>query len=307
MLHTDLDTPEPGPGEVLIHVRANSLNFRDFIVAHGKYPVPAKPCVIPLSDGAGDVVAVGRNVTAIKVGDRVTGAVFPDWISGSLTQEIFQRSLGGPMDGMLAEYVVLPERAVIPFPAHLSYEEAATLPDAAVTAWHALVESGRIRAGQTVLLLGTGGVCLFALQFAKLHSATVIQTSSSEEKLQQARAMGADHLINYNDTPDWDEEVLRITGGRGVDIVVEVGGAQTLEPFHKIGTVWGPCGVDRTDFRLRENRSPAIDDPFHTPAWHSCRFCRHVPCDESRHCGYRVTSSNRARVYFRTCHLCLCL
>ena len=229
VLHTDLDTPEPGPGDVLIHVRANSLNFRDFMVAHGKYPVPAKPCVIPLSDDAGDVVAVGRNVTAIKVGDRVTGAVFPDWISGSLTQEIFQRSLGGPMDGMLAEYVVLPERAVIPFPAHLSYEEAATLPDAAVTAWHALVESGRIRAGQTVLLLGTGGVCLFALQFAKLHSATVIQTSSSEEKLQQARAMGADHLINYNDTPDWDEEVMRITGGRGVDIVVEVGGAQTLE------------------------------------------------------------------------------
>jgi len=228
-LRKDLEQPEPGTGEVLVQVRANSLNFRDFMVAHGKYPVELKPCVIPLSDGAGDVVAVGEGVTAVKVGDRVTATVFPDWISGSLTQEIFQRSLGGPIDGMLAEYAVLPERAVIPFPAHLSYEEAATLPDAAVTAWHALVESGRIRAGQTVLLLGTGGVCLFALQFAKLHSATVIQTSSSDEKLERARAMGADHLINYIRTPDWDHEVMKFTAGRGVDIVVEVGGAQTLE------------------------------------------------------------------------------
>ena len=229
ILRKDLDKPEPGPGEVLIHVRANSLNFRDFMVAHGKYPAGVKHCVIPLSDGAGDVVAVGQNVTAVKVGDRVAGAVFPDWIAGPLTEEIFRRSLGGPIDGMLAEYVVLPERAAIRYPEHLSYEEAATLPNAGVTAWHALVESGRIRAGQTVLLLGTGGVCLFALQFAKLHSATVIQTSSSDEKLEQARAMGADHLINYRKTPDWDREVMKLTGGRGVDIVVEVGGAQTLE------------------------------------------------------------------------------
>jgi NADPH:quinone reductase-like Zn-dependent oxidoreductase len=229
MLHKDLDRPDVGPEEVLIQVRANSLNFRDFMIAHGQYPATVKPNVIPLSDGAGDVIAVGPNVKAIKVGDRVTGAVFPDWIGGPLTQEIFERSLGGPSDGMLAEYVALPERAVIPYPEHLSYEEAATLPNAGVTAWHALVESGRIRAGQTVLLLGTGGVCLFALQFAKLHSATVIQTSSSDQKLEQAGAMGADHLINYRKTPDWDQEVMKITDGQGVDIIVEVGGAQTLE------------------------------------------------------------------------------
>lgn len=229
VLRKDLDQPEPGPGEVLIQVRATSLNFRDFMIAHGQYPVAAKPSVIPLSDGAGDVIAVGSNVTAIKVGDRVTSSVFPDWIAGPLTQDIFNQSLGGPRDGMLTEYAVLPERAVIPYPEHLGYEEAATLPNSGVTAWHALVEAGQIRAGQTVLLLGTGGVCLFALQFAKLHSATVIQTSSSDEKLEQARAMGADHLINYSKTQDWDQEVMKITGGQGVDIVVEVGGAQTLE------------------------------------------------------------------------------
>jgi NADPH:quinone reductase-like Zn-dependent oxidoreductase len=229
ILHKDLDRPEPGQNEVLVHVRANSLNFRDFIVAHGRYPAGVKPDVIPLSDGAGEVIAVGASVTSIKVGDRVTGSVFPDWVLGPLTQEISRQSLGGPIDGMLAEYVVLPEHAAVPFPDHLSYEEAATLPNAGVTAWHALVESGRIRAGQMVLLLGTGGVSLFALQFAKLHSATVIQTSSSDEKLEHAGAMGADHLINYDKTPDWDREVMKVTAGRGVDIVVEVGGAQTLE------------------------------------------------------------------------------
>ncbi|MDN5754099.1 MAG: NAD(P)-dependent alcohol dehydrogenase, partial [Nitrosospira sp.] len=229
ILRNDLEKPKPGPDEVLIHVRATSLNFRDFIVAHGQYPVGVKPHVIPLSDGAGDVVEVGPNVKAVQAGDRVAGCFFPDWISGPLTQEIFQRSLGGPIDGMLAEYVALPERAVIPFPPHLSYEEAATLPDAGVTAWHALVEAGRVRAGQTVLLLGTGGVSLFALQFAKMHSAIVIQTSSTDEKLERAKAMGADYLINYRKTPDWDQEVINLTGGRGADIVVEVGGAHTLE------------------------------------------------------------------------------
>lgn len=228
-LRKDLEQPEPGPGEVLIQVRASSLNFRDFIVAHGRYPTGVKPFVIPLSDGAGEVVATGQGVKTVQTGDRVTGAVFPDWISGPSTQEIFQRSLGGTVDGMLAEYVVLPERAAIPFPEHLSYEEAATLPNASVTAWHALVEAGHIHAGQTVLLLGTGGVSLFALQFAKLHGAIVIQTSSSDEKLERAQAMGADHLINYQKTPDWDKEVMKLTGGRGVDIVVEVGGANTLE------------------------------------------------------------------------------
>jgi NADPH:quinone reductase-like Zn-dependent oxidoreductase len=229
VLREGLDKPEAGPEEVLIQVRATSLNFRDFMIAHGRYPVAIKPDVIPLSDGAGDVIAVGSNVTAVKVGDRVTSSVFPDWIAGPLTQDIFNRSLGGPRDGMLAEYAVLPQHGIIPYPSHLTYEEAATLPNSGVTAWHALVETGRIQAGQTVLLLGTGGVCLFALQFAKLHSATVIQTSSSDAKLEQARAMGADHLINYSKVQNWDQEVMKITDGQGVDIVVEVGGAQTLE------------------------------------------------------------------------------
>ena len=229
VLRNDLNQPEPEPDEVLIRVRATSLNFRDFIVAHGQYPAGVKPNVIPLSDGAGDVIAAGKNVKTIKVGDRVAGSVFPDWVSGPLTEETFKRSLGGPIDGMLTEYVTLPERAVIPFPPSLSYEEAACLPNAGVTAWHALVEAGRIKAGQTVLLLGTGGVSLFALQFAKMHSAIVIQTSSSDEKLERAKAMGADYLINYQTTKDWSSEVLNLTDGGGVDIVVEVGGAHTLE------------------------------------------------------------------------------
>jgi NADPH:quinone reductase-like Zn-dependent oxidoreductase len=229
VLHTDLDQPTPEPHEVLIRVRATSLNFRDFMVAHGQYPAGVKPGVIPLSDGAGDVVAIGKDVKTIKVGDRVAGSVFPDWISGPLTEEIFRRSLGGPIDGMLTEYAVLSEQAAIPVPPSLNYEEAACLPNAGVTAWHALVEAGQIKAGQTVLLLGTGGVSLFALQFAKMHSAIVVQTSSSDEKLDRASAMGADYLINYETIKDWSGEVLNLTEGRGVDIVVEVGGAHTLE------------------------------------------------------------------------------
>jgi NADPH:quinone reductase-like Zn-dependent oxidoreductase len=145
VLREGLDKPEAGPEEVLIQVRATSLNFRDFMIAHGRYPVAIKPDVIPLSDGAGDVIAVGSNVTAVKVGDRVTSSVFPDWIAGPLTQDIFNRSLGGPRDGMLAEYAVLPQHGIIPYPSHLTYEEAATLPNSGVTAWHALVETGEFR------------------------------------------------------------------------------------------------------------------------------------------------------------------
>jgi NADPH:quinone reductase-like Zn-dependent oxidoreductase len=175
------------------------------------------------------VTAVGSGVRSLQPGDRVTGAFFPNWLTGKITEEAVNPSLGGPVDGMLAEYVVLPERAALRFADHLSYEEAATLPCAALTAWNALVDIGRLNAGQTVLLQGTGGVSMFALQFACAMGATVIQTSSRDDKLERGREMGAHHTINYRHIPEWPEEVLRITGGRGVDLIIEVGGAGTLE------------------------------------------------------------------------------
>jgi NADPH:quinone reductase-like Zn-dependent oxidoreductase len=229
VLNADRPSPQPGHGEVVIQVRAASLNYRDLLIASGKYGGRMKSNAIPLSDGAGEVAAVGEGVERVKVGDRVTGAFFPDWVAGEISGEATRVGLGGPVDGMLAEFVVLPERAVLPFPEHLSFEEAATLPCAALTAWNALNEVGRLRAGDTVLLQGAGGVSIFALQFARLQGATVILTSSSDEKLKRAAALGANHLINYKRTPEWDQEVKRLTGGRGVDLVVEVGGAGTLE------------------------------------------------------------------------------
>ncbi|QAA94213.1 zinc-dependent alcohol dehydrogenase family protein [Pollutimonas thiosulfatoxidans] len=221
--------PEPGHGEVLIRVHAVSLNFRDLLIADGSYGRGTKANVIPVSDGAGEISAVGPGVTSLRVGDRVVGAFFPDWTAGDITEAAVSSSLGGSVDGMLSQYVVLPERAALKFADHLSYEEAATLPCAALTAWQALVDIGRVNAGQTVLLQGTGGVSIFALQFAQAMGATVIQTSSSNDKLERVRQMGARHTINYRDTPEWSQEVRRLTDGRGVDLVVEVGGAGTLE------------------------------------------------------------------------------
>lgn len=224
-----VERPEPLPsfGQVLIRVRATSLNYRDLIVAQGNY-TGQKSSVIPMSDGAGDVVAVGEGVTRVKVGDRVAGIFFQDWIGGSITKQIMKSDLGGGIDGMLAEYVVLSQEGLVILPDHLSYEEGATLPCAAVTAWHALVTKGNITAGESVLVLGTGGVSIFALQFAKLHGARVIVTSSSDEKLERARKLGADETINYKAIPNWEEQVYELTDGIGVDQVIEVGGAGTL-------------------------------------------------------------------------------
>lgn len=219
--------PQPGFGKVLIRVRATSLNYRDWIIAQGNY-LGQQSSLIPMSDGAGDVVAIGEGVTRIKVGDRVAGIFFQDWLAGAITKNIMKSDLGGGIDGMLAEYVILDQNGVVLLPSHLSYEEGATLPCAAVTAWHALVTKGSVRAGETVLLLGTGGVSIFALKFAKLHRARVIITSSSDEKLERALALGADETINYKTMPNWEEEVYRITNSVGVDHVVEVGGAGTL-------------------------------------------------------------------------------
>ena len=221
--------PKPGPGEVLVRIRAASLNYRDLLVSQGKYPGLIKPSVIPLSDGAGEVVEIGAGVRAIGSGARVTSTFYPDWISGPISEEATTLVPGGSLDGVLAEYVALPERAVVPMPPTLSFEEAATLPSAALTAWTALMHTANIKAGDVVLVLGTGGVSVFALQFAKLHRATVILTSSSSDKLARASAMDADHVLNYRESPEWDVEVLRLTGGRGVDVVIEVGGAGTLE------------------------------------------------------------------------------
>ncbi len=243
VLTTTRPEPEAGTGEVKIKVHATSLNFRDLLVVSGRYPIGNKTSIIPLSDGAGEVVAVGAGVSRFKIGDRVAGTFFQGWSGGAISAEATALALGGSADGMLAEYVVLPEQGVIHTPGHLTYEEAATLPCAGVTAWNAVVETGRVRAGETVLLLGTGGVSLFALQFAKLHGAHVIIASSSDEKLARAKALGADTLINYRTTPDWEQEVVKATGGRGVDIVVEVGGGGTLERSIKAVRVGGLIAV----------------------------------------------------------------
>lgn len=228
---TERPDPIPGPGQVLLKMRAASLNYRDLLVVKGNYGSPDQPPtpIVPLSDGVGEVAALGAGVSRVKAGDRVAGAFMPGWVAGEFSQEKAASALGGgSVDGVLAEYVVLHEEAVVPVPEHLTDEEAATLPCAAVTAWYALLVGGELKPGETVLLLGTGGVSLFALQFAKSAGARVILTSSSDEKLQKARALGADETINYKETPDWDKRVLELTGGRGVDYVVEVGGADTL-------------------------------------------------------------------------------
>lgn len=224
----DLPPPKPAHRQVLVKVAACSLNFRDLAIVLGTYRMPTKPNVIPLSDGAGEVVEVGSGVTRVKVGDRVAGCFFQRWPGGLPSPDAQSSALGGTADGMLAEYVVLEEEGVVKLPAHLSYEEGATLPCAGVTAWNALVEHGKLISGDTVLVQGTGGVSMFALQFARLMGATVIATSSSDDKLARAKKLGAAHGINYKTTPDWDKAATELTGGRGVDQVVEVGGAGTM-------------------------------------------------------------------------------
>ena len=222
------DVPVPGPREVLVRVRANSLNYRELMVMQGTYPWPVRQDVIPVSDGAGEVVAVGEEVTRAKAGDRIAGAVLPYWTDGPFRWE-YSKQLGGSVNGMLTEYALLPEEGVVHIPDHLSFEEAATLPCAAVTAWNGLTWGRPLQPGDTVLTLGSGGISLFALQFAKLFGARVIVTTSSQEKAQRLKALGADEVINYRTTPDWHEVVRKLTRGQGVERVIEVGGAGTLE------------------------------------------------------------------------------
>ncbi|GMV96331.1 MAG: NADPH:quinone oxidoreductase [Phycisphaerae bacterium] len=220
--------PAPGPRQVLVRIKAVSLNYRDLMISKGIYnprlPLPR----VPLSDGAGEVIEAGPDVTRFCPGQRVAGIFMQDWLDGPLTEAKARSALGGERDGVLAEYVSFPEDGLVAGPEHLTDEMAATLPCAAVTAWNALAESGRVRPGDVVLTLGTGGVSLFALQFATLMGARVIVTSGSDEKLERARRLGAWGGVNYRREPQWHRRVLELTGGRGVDHVIELGGAGTL-------------------------------------------------------------------------------
>ena len=235
----DLPEPRAGHGQVVVRVRAASLNYRDLLVVKGGYGKNLPLPLVPLSDGAGEVAEVGPGVTKFRPGDRVAGCFFSNWEAGPLTDAATKSALGGAVDGMLAEQVVLPEGGLVRVPDHLSDEEASTLPCAALTAWHALQESGGLKAGQTVLVQGTGGVSLFALQFARMAGARVIATSSSDSKLARAKELGASDGINYGTTPDWDVAARNLTDGVGLDHIVEVGGAGTLPRSIKATRVGG--------------------------------------------------------------------
>jgi NADPH:quinone reductase-like Zn-dependent oxidoreductase len=223
-----VEVAPPGRQQVLVAIKAVSLNYRDLLVVTGKYnPHLPKPIVI-CSDAAGEVVAVGEDVKNFKPGDRVIGSFFQNWYDGELDRDVAPSALGGSIDGVLAGERVFDARGLVHLPAHLGYEEGATLPCAAVTAWNGMITTAHLKSGDAVLLLGTGGVSIFGLQFALMHGARTIITSSSEEKLARAKALGAHETINYTKTPEWQKEVLRLTGGRGVDVVLEVGGTGTL-------------------------------------------------------------------------------
>jgi NADPH:quinone reductase-like Zn-dependent oxidoreductase len=225
----DTGVPTPGAHEVLVRVRATSLNRRDLLVLSGQYGGSADMTgIIPLSDGAGEVAGIGAGVTRFKPGDRVASTFFQNWVSGKADAHTAATALGGAIDGVLSEYVVLSEEGLVRFPEFMSFEEAATLPCAGVTAWNGLFTRGNVQPGEIVLLEGTGGVSIFGLQFAVAAGAKALITSSSDAKLERAKKLGAWQTVNYRTTPDWDKTVLQLTGGRGVDQVLEVGGESTL-------------------------------------------------------------------------------
>ena len=223
---TELPDPIAGPGEVCVRLRAATLNYVDVAVATGAFPGATFP-LIPVADGAGEVAHVGAGVTGVKVGERVVPHFMPRWQGGPITPHNVGAMRGITLPGSLAEYVVVPEQSLVKLPDHLDYAQGAALPIAATTAWNA-VRAAQLRPGAVAVVLGTGGVSMFALQFAKACGATVVVASSSDAKLERARMLGADHLINYRATPAWDEAVLALTAGRGADLVVETVGAATL-------------------------------------------------------------------------------
>lgn len=222
--------PEPGQGEIVIRMQAVSINPRDLIMSQGGYGrMGGSIPLVPLCDGAGTVAAIGPGVEGFAEGDLVVPHFSRTWAHGETNAAHQAGAHGGPLDGTAQEFFSVPAKAVVKAPAHMDAAQAATLPCAAVTAWNAIVGQGGVKAGDLILLQGTGGVSLFALQFAKMHGAEVIITSSSDEKLEKAKALGADHLINYRETPDWHKPARAISGGEGVDHVVEVGGGGTLD------------------------------------------------------------------------------
>ena len=252
------EDPQPGPKEVLMRVRASSLNYRDLMVLKGGGRGPTKLGVIPLSDGAGDVEAVGEGVTRAKVGDRIAGCFHARWYGGPIKPEYLTDRLGANLDGMLAEYAVLNEEALVHVPSHLSFEEAATLPCAAVTAWVAMTRDRRVTAGDTVLTQGSGGVSVFALQFARILGTRVIATTSTAEKGDRLRALGASEVIDYTEMPNWDEKVRELTNARGVDCVVEIGGPGTIAMSLKALAVGGHLSLIGASF----SKSGAGLDPL---------------------------------------------
>jgi NADPH:quinone reductase-like Zn-dependent oxidoreductase len=249
------EAPQPGPHDIVIRVKAVSLNKRDLFILDRSYPIPARAGVVPLSDGAGEVIAVGERVTRFRIGDRVAGQYFPRWRSGPLAPELFDQ-LGCTLDGMLTEQAVLDEQWAVRVPDHLSWTEAATLPCAGLTAWNALVGPQPVVAGQTALVLGSGGVSLFALQFAKLMGARVVATTSSDDKARQLKALGADIVINYREQPEWGAAVRQATGGAGADLVVETNGPDTIEQSMRAVGLHGQVmlliarGVHRPDIQI---------------------------------------------------------
>lgn len=220
--------PTPGRREVLIRVHAASLNYRDLAFVKGQYPAQTKEDVVPVSDGAGEVVAVGKDVTLVKKGDRVSVNCAADWVGGPFISEYHKSSVGFLIDGMLAEYAMFNENALVHVPDYMSYVEAASLPCAAVTAWTALNMHTPLQPGQTVLIQGTGGVSLFALQIAKLFNARVLAITSSDEKAAKLRELGVEAVVNYNTHPDWDREILALTNGEGVDKLLDIAGEKTI-------------------------------------------------------------------------------
>lgn len=225
---TEAEIPTPGRGQVLVRMRAASLNYRDLMIVNGRAARGAPPAnLVPLSDGSGEVVSLGRDVTRVKVGDRVAGCFMQSWIGGPIGQDDAASSLGGAIDGVLAEYCLFDQNGLVHLPAHLTYEQGATLPCAGVTAWNALFNGQTMFPGDSVLVLGTGGVSVFAMQLAVSAGLTVVSTSSSDAKLATMQRLGATHLVNYRQHPEWQDQVVALTNG-GVARVVEVGGPGTL-------------------------------------------------------------------------------